>query len=439
MQKSSDDFTIFYAWQSDTPASHNRYLINEAIIEAAARINASEDFPFRVNIDSDTAGTTGLCDIPATILRKLESADAAIVDLTYVASRIVENEDPTRCPNPNVLFELGFSFHAIGCERLICVMNTLHGPASDMLFDIAHRRWPVTFASPVNGKTRRQVVEKLTDDLEPIVRDIIQLGPRTLGVDDDREYLREKSEIETHWLSSRKQDDGWATVTFTIHPKRFRNRRWPSDNDLESLIQSRQIPAGYRGYYPPSNRYTDAMPWGIYNVAYGTPFWAITYAGQFWAALRLNSDSKFPPQNYSTSSEPRDEREDEDYPRTVSAGGWIDFPYSIEQLSDLFRFTGSLAEIYSPNEVITWHCRADGIGGKRIAAMDGSLWRHTSRKCASPYAEAGNQLKAGEFSKKWIEHCAHFCHELFGKFDLLGNRLERTTLQTRIEQLHRRK
>ena len=50
------------------------------------QINADPSSPYNVRIDHDTLGVPGLCDIPATILDKIDSADGFLCDLTYVAA-----------------------------------------------------------------------------------------------------------------------------------------------------------------------------------------------------------------------------------------------------------------------------------------------------------------------------------------------------------------
>jgi len=154
MVNSAQEFVIFYAWQSDTPQTHSRYLIQEALTEACRLLNESGDIPYKVEVTSDTQGEPGLCDIPAAILAKIEKADAALLDLTFVA--VTKTDNPNYCPNPNVLFELGYAANAIGFERLVCVMNEAHGSATETIFDVRHRRYPIRYSSPVAGKTREQ-------------------------------------------------------------------------------------------------------------------------------------------------------------------------------------------------------------------------------------------------------------------------------------------
>jgi hypothetical protein len=118
-----DTFIVFYAWQSDHPGGQCRFLVQEALEAAAKAISDDPSIPIRIEVDQDTKGVPGLCDIPATILAKIEKCDAIVADLTYVAKSSVES--PRFCSNPNVLFEVGFAFHAVGPERLILVRTSV--------------------------------------------------------------------------------------------------------------------------------------------------------------------------------------------------------------------------------------------------------------------------------------------------------------------------
>ncbi len=162
MSASKAEFVVFYAWQSDRPPSRNRYFIEEAASEAAAKLNADPACPYTIRIDQDTQGVPGLCDIPATILKKIDAADAFLCDLTYIAAsdRDGDNKEddiePRLCSNPNVLFELGYAFKTMEDKRLICVMNEHYGPAAKQIFDLAHRRFPIAFRLPNEALSQKR-------------------------------------------------------------------------------------------------------------------------------------------------------------------------------------------------------------------------------------------------------------------------------------------
>jgi len=192
-----EPFTIFYAWQSDRQPSHHRYFIHEALDLVAGNLNADGTIPYHIHIDQDTQGVPGLCDIPATILTKIESCDAFVADLTYVAKTDADGENERHCSNPNVLFELGFAFKAVGWERLVCVLNDTHGPSTEQIFDLDHRRHALTYTLPQQDKSRREILDDFVDKLEAAIREIVPLGPRLpiVSVETERVTASERDQF----------------------------------------------------------------------------------------------------------------------------------------------------------------------------------------------------------------------------------------------------
>jgi hypothetical protein len=199
MGVSKAEFVVFYAWQSDRPGSGNRNFIQEAAVAAAERINADPSLPYTIRIDQDTQGEPGLCDIPATILKKIDAADAFLCDLTYVARTwpaARKKADANRlCSNPNVLFETGYAFRSLGPERIICVMNGRYGPAAEQIFDLAHRRFPIVYRWPDEARSRASAVGGLAAALDEAITGLLGLGPRAAsGAADRVSVIRNKFE-----------------------------------------------------------------------------------------------------------------------------------------------------------------------------------------------------------------------------------------------------
>jgi hypothetical protein len=48
--KSAPEFTIFYAWQSDTPGNRNRYLIDQALKTGRDQLGVEADIPYAISI-----------------------------------------------------------------------------------------------------------------------------------------------------------------------------------------------------------------------------------------------------------------------------------------------------------------------------------------------------------------------------------------------------
>jgi hypothetical protein len=87
-------------------------------------------------IDRDTAGVPGSPDIAKTIFEKIATADVVVADVSIINAK--HGGRPT--PNPNVLVEVGYAFHAISDERVILVFNTVYGQVEQLPFDLRPRR-----------------------------------------------------------------------------------------------------------------------------------------------------------------------------------------------------------------------------------------------------------------------------------------------------------
>jgi hypothetical protein len=202
MSTSKPEFVVFYAWQSDRPGNGNRYFIYEAAEEAARQLSADPDCRYKIRIDQDAQGEPGLCDIPATILKKIDTADVFLCDLTYVARSDPATSGKKKsadrlCSNPNVLFETGYAFRSMSPERIVCVMNETFGPAAEQIFDLAHRRFPIVYRWPAKPGSKKTAVGTLAKKLREAIRSVLQLGPRAaIGAADRVSVIRDEFEAQ---------------------------------------------------------------------------------------------------------------------------------------------------------------------------------------------------------------------------------------------------
>jgi hypothetical protein len=126
---------VFYSWQSDSPNSTNRGLIENALRDAAKEISGDESIDIEPVVDRDTQGVSGAPDIAATIFDKITAADIFVADISLVL-----NGKKRSSPNPNVLIELGYALHALGHERIVLVFNATSGRTEKLPFDLKTRR-----------------------------------------------------------------------------------------------------------------------------------------------------------------------------------------------------------------------------------------------------------------------------------------------------------
>lgn len=171
-----DQFTLFYAWQSDTDSKSNHYFIRDVLKKALKKLG-KENLVEAPRLDHDTQGVPGTPDIANTIFEKIRSASMIVADLTFIDE--VAEESEKRIPNPNVLIELGYALSELGWERIICVMNSHFGNAKDLPFDLQNRRWPITYhLSPeAMPEDRAKQKEELSKRLFDAVKIIAKLTP----------------------------------------------------------------------------------------------------------------------------------------------------------------------------------------------------------------------------------------------------------------------
>lgn len=131
--------TIFYSWQSDLPNNTNRGFISNCLESAIGEVN--EDLLIDAVIDRDTKNIVGTPDIAFSIFSKIDTANIFIADISFINHTSPEK----KCPNPNVLIELGYAAKALGWDKIICVFNTDYGKIEDLPFDLRFRR-PVSYS-----------------------------------------------------------------------------------------------------------------------------------------------------------------------------------------------------------------------------------------------------------------------------------------------------
>jgi len=81
--------TVFYSWQSDSPANLNRNFIEKALQEALKRLHSAATLEnalrdTTVELDKDTQGVAGSPPIAETILKKIEDCAVFVADLSFV-------------------------------------------------------------------------------------------------------------------------------------------------------------------------------------------------------------------------------------------------------------------------------------------------------------------------------------------------------------------
>ena len=157
--------TVFFAWQMDTKPEDNKSFIWSSIVSACKKCKSETTPELSPRPEKDTDGVSGSPNIVQTIFKKIDGCALFVADVTFIA----KTDSSKYIPNPNVLIELGYAVKTIGWERTILVINSAHGKASELPFDILQHRWPVEYR--ITNETI--VREKRWNNLEAVLCDAI--------------------------------------------------------------------------------------------------------------------------------------------------------------------------------------------------------------------------------------------------------------------------
>jgi hypothetical protein len=186
------DVSVFFSWQSDTPADRGRGPLELAVTEAALAVTRDESIPFRLSLDQDTRGVPGSPAVVAAILAKIDSCSVFLADVSLTFAR----PDATRrAPNPNVLLELGYALRRLGPERVLLVLDSATGTPEQLPFDLRGNR-VISYGAAAGGES------SLAAQLEHSIRLILTTAgpphdvapPVHLSLD----FSKERIESERH-------------------------------------------------------------------------------------------------------------------------------------------------------------------------------------------------------------------------------------------------
>ena len=214
-----NDFTVFYAWQSDSPAKTNRNFIENALNTAIKNIKKTGTIEASPRLDKDTKNVPGIPDIANTILEKIRSSDVFLADVSFVGTinKSKANDKTEKIPNPNVMIELGYALAELGWERIVLVLNTATGNPEELPFDLRNRRWPITYdLSRTAGKEICQTCKTtLTEQFQSAIEKIAKIPPRKK----EGSLEQRIDTIEKNMISSVSQHAILANLIDTLQQK----------------------------------------------------------------------------------------------------------------------------------------------------------------------------------------------------------------------------
>ena len=190
----TNNFSVFYSWQSDLAAQTNRSFIEVALKKAIRTVKKERNLP--LELDKDTANRAGSPDIAQTILEKIDDCFVFVADISLVMTNPKNDlsetdytvEDETliissskekipekskRSPNPNVMYELGYAAGIHSSSNIVLVFNTAYGEVEELPFDLRGRRI-MTYNLPegASAEERKTAKEELVLDLQRAITTI---------------------------------------------------------------------------------------------------------------------------------------------------------------------------------------------------------------------------------------------------------------------------
>jgi hypothetical protein len=165
-------FTIFYAWQSDSPPIANRKFIEDALRDAVAAIEQERSLDYSPIIDFGMERTPGSPEVATIMFRKIGRSAIFVGDVTLVGEIKITGK---KTANPNVLVEMGYAAAYLGWERIICVLNDHEsfGKAEDQPIDVRNRRFPIRYRlDPSTMAGEAKTKKDLTKDLRRAIETI---------------------------------------------------------------------------------------------------------------------------------------------------------------------------------------------------------------------------------------------------------------------------
>jgi hypothetical protein len=180
-------WSVFYSWQSDSPASCNRTFIRAALDAAAQQLANPPGVEDSPRVDSGMEGIAGTPEVASVMFEKIQNSAIFVADSTLVGSiPAKEGESAKKIPNPNVLLEMGYAAGSLGWGRIICVMNEHFGTRQELPFDVRNRRFPINYIlAPTDTEARAKARESLTKWLkfaiETVLANELSTARRLLG------------------------------------------------------------------------------------------------------------------------------------------------------------------------------------------------------------------------------------------------------------------
>lgn len=158
---------IFYSWQSDDSSTRN--YLKSRLEEAASSVGNFE-------IVTATSNERGAGDIAGAIFEKIDGCDLFLADVSIINPR----SRTRKCPNPNVMYELGYAIAKKGKDNVVLIANQVTTNTAHLPFDVRNRRMILTRFDAANKVPITQTIAQIMSSFastSPSAAPIVELIP----------------------------------------------------------------------------------------------------------------------------------------------------------------------------------------------------------------------------------------------------------------------
>lgn len=166
-------YTLFFSYQSDTKDEKSFIL---SALDYSKKILEKKDI--ELNVDHGMKGVPGNPNLLDTMLAKGSDCDIFLADLTCVAEFTNSSGHKKCVPNPNVMLELGHTWHSHGDNHTIFIQNKAKGGPEFLPVDLKGFRFPVSYTlygTETKGdrqKLRRELGDNLVEAIKAVISSI---------------------------------------------------------------------------------------------------------------------------------------------------------------------------------------------------------------------------------------------------------------------------
>jgi hypothetical protein len=158
--------------------------------------------------------------VPSTIADKIRECDVFVADVTTITGADLSGRP---CPNPNVVFELGYAVAHVGWRRIILLVNEAVSPLSDLPFDFdRHRAMTYRHAERPTKAEKDALAASLANAVSMIGRHD-PLRPRELEGRSPEQIIRERDVENIRWALEQIHQPSLDDFAMDM-PDRFNHR-----------------------------------------------------------------------------------------------------------------------------------------------------------------------------------------------------------------------